>query len=1747
MTMLPTVDSGTLGWVRSEIEGAILEARNTLQQYEADPSDPSIVKTCATHLHQVYGALTMVELDGAARLMQESANLAQRLSDGSISWGDECGVVLREALDELSGYLKGLQAEPVPSPLQLLDSINRLLEIQHGGAVTELELFRPDLSARPREVDSRIEIPGDVLHKPADDLRPRFERALLAWLKDAGDRPALHEFARMFESLVHADRRGAARQLWWIAAALSKGLLDGSIETSDEIRAIMARIDEQLRRLCHPSQSLERRAAPEELTRRILLILARCSSHDPLVREVRQSFGLDEWVARDHHADASDADSSDAGSLSAFGSEAAPELEQAQRLLARYFSPQGRSREVLGEFRDCLESLSAAARRNNLDVIDRLLTALLEATVALGRNAVGDFDQAAARVAAVLLFIRDSVGGQVRAGAEWHRHAETGIDMLTRIAADDGGKGLGAESDVPETDLPLPVVQAPSEVTRVVAGEIRNELRSVEHGLERVAGGGALSGFDESLRRIVGAFVMLEQENAAGLAEKLRGRIDEFAARAAPVDHGTLDGMAVAVGALSAYAAALEVDGDPLAFGDSIRRAEEELAGAGAERVEPSADSGESPPVVGAAEADAARIAADVAEPQRIEPSADSEGPPPVVDDAGGDDEVARLFFDEARELGAALAEQRVEWRENPRDREPLAAMRRCFHTLKGSGRFAGATGIAELSEVVEGLLNKVLGDALEAGEEVRDFVDRACAELTSLIAAREPRAPVEVARWRREAETLSARADVLEFELPDVEGELDFDVEDFDVEDAGPAMPPLAVVEDAAPGLPTAPVEAVSGSVAEIYLKELESHVAAIADSIAEARERLPDWTISAELLRAAHTLKGASRSVGLEVIAEMSAALDELLNFHLENSGGFEMVDLVLIDQSCRTLRYGAGRIDGDLRLPGDVAMQFRELARAFRERLRFLRVGEAPLPEAASATDESARLIEVFCEEALEILARVDADVQQWKQGRDASSAISALRRELHTLKGGARTVGWTALGDLGHGVETLLEDESMVIAHSRQVLPLVEEAHDLAVLTASSSEQDMRDDLLGLARRISLFEPVVEPVAELVVEPAVEAAVESVSESVREVEEEAPPPVPEVAEDVAGVAEAIDDGVSAEAGPPAEDDVETRAVRVGIDALDELISYSGEVTILRTLLQQQVGTLKSHLSELNEVVRFFRDQLRDLEIEADAQMLANRERFREDEDVEFDPLELDRFGRMQTVTRNLNESLANLISAQAGIVESTGDAEGTLQRQAQAGDALQERLLRTRMVSFASIAPRLRYLAHQTARELAKEVQVDIIGQRVEMDRKVMDQLSVSCEHMIRNAVVHGIEDPGARRARNKPSHGSIRISVEQEGSDVVVEVSDDGQGIDVGSIEREARARGTFTGGEMAGDDLVRLLSTPGLSTSAQVTQVSGRGVGMDVVGEMVRRLGGALSISTESGKGTTFTLRVPVTLAVSHALMVHAGGQTFALPARIVVRVLRVPSARVGAGDDNADSYVHHGERRIPVLNLANRLGLPYRAPQGDHVHVVAVRAGLREVGLEVEAATDIREVLVKPLGSLLESVPGIGAATILGDGSIVLILDAAGLWQSRHVEMGVDAYPGAGGGEDVATVMVVDDSMTVRHVMDRDLQNHGYQVMLARDGVDAIEMLRRTVPDVLLVDIEMPRMNGFELTERVRSDGNLRQIPILMITSRSGVRHRERALKLGANGYMTKPYNPGELIKTIDELIGARPTSTLH
>jgi chemosensory pili system protein ChpA (sensor histidine kinase/response regulator) len=596
------------------------------------------------------------------------------------------------------------------------------------------------------------------------------------------------------------------------------------------------------------------------------------------------------------------------------------------------------------------------------------------------------------------------------------------------------------------------------------------------------------------------------------------------------------------------------------------------------------------------------------------------------------------------------------------------------------------------------------------------------------------------------------------------------------------------------------------------------------------------------------------------------------------------------------------------------------------------------------------------------------------------------------------------------------------------------------------------------------------------------------------------------------------------------------------RVDADLLDELLNNAGEVSIFRARIEQQMTSIEFNLAELDRTVTRLREQLRKLEMETEAQILHKHQAEDVAHRTDFDPLELDRYSNIQQLSRALAESVSDVASIEGLLAQLNRDTQNLLQQQGRVVTEVQNGLMRTRMVPFQRHVQRLTRLLRQAATEVGKKAELVVEGASGELDRQVLERMLPPFEHMLRNAVVHGLESPAERLAAGKPETGRITMRLQREGAEVVITVDDDGAGLNVAAIHAKARQMGLLQSGmELTDEESLQLILEPGFSTADRLTQQAGRGVGMDVVATEVKKLGGALFIESRPGFGARFTIRLPFTLAITQALIVRVHDEMFALPMATVEGVARLTRTEIQRHLDEDPATFDYGGNVYRFQHLGNFVDSgPTILPDTDvALPVILVRAGEHSTALVTDELVGSREIVVKPVGPQIAGIRGISGATILGDGRIVIILDMGTLVRSEWRARSSDSARSVR--DDRIFAMVVDDSITVRRVTQRLLERNGMRVLTAKDGVEAMALLQEHVPDVILLDIEMPRMDGYEVAAHVRNDARLVDVPIIMITSRVGDKHRARAIELGVDDYLGKPYQESQLLDAIEPLVLAR------
>ena len=844
-------------------------------------------------------------------------------------------------------------------------------------------------------------------------------------------------------------------------------------------------------------------------------------------------------------------------------------------------------------------------------------------------------------------------------------------------------------------------------------------------------------------------------------------------------------------------------------------------------------------------------------------------------------------------------------------------------------------------------------------------------------------------------------------------------------------------------------------------------------------------------------------------------------------------------------------------------------------------------------------SEEMLEVFHEEAEDHLRQIYSAFKELEQHPGDMHAVHVVRRSAHTIKGAAGSVGLWLVSKLSHRMEDLLD----VLFGSQQPL----EAPTLALLydTTDALQDLIQGTFAAEGMQVTVAQlydsydatlPGVEQTADVdhtnVATSLPRGRTSTiVSNSSHPFDsppsrESEPTTLPKLvaassAEEAAPTNELVVQSVlpmlaawnrlsepfttppvqSAE--PPAQRDGSKKhgdSLRVPLVRIDSLVREVGELMINRSSFEQGMSDFGRCLEELQRAVARMRNVSRDLDVKYGVGALGGRRRLLGDgaslmpggwrspgkSDEEFDALELDRYTEFHLLSRSLAESTTDIGTVGQELRTLMADFDQLLNRQGRLSRDTQDRLMRIRLLPLSTLSDKLHRIVRSVATQQHKEVEFQIHGSETEIDKVVLEELADPLMHLLRNAVDHGLEDAATRQAAGKPERATIRVQAFQQGTQVMIRVTDDGRGLNYAAIRETAVRQGLITAVEAANrseEELSTLIFLPGFSTAKEISEISGRGVGMDIVRDKVQKLKGTIHVDSQAGQGTTFTIRLPMTLAVTRAMLLHASGETFAMPTKSVAQVLRLDRHEIDALGPSP--VIRLGDETLPLVYLSERLSLRQPVDKTSKtVPVLVLADGARKLAIAVDKIQPGRAIVVKSLGTHLRKVRGLIGTTLMGDGSVVPILDAADLIASATQTMSVVPAPHRPMHHDESpTIMVVDDSVSVRRVMLKLLKNAGWQTIEAKDGLDALEKLPtlERLPDLFLLDIEMPRIDGYELLKSLRSRGEFRDTPIVMVTSRAGDKHREKALRLGATDYVVKPYQDKELLSLIRRLLAAQ------
>jgi chemosensory pili system protein ChpA (sensor histidine kinase/response regulator) len=906
----------------------------------------------------------------------------------------------------------------------------------------------------------------------------------------------------------------------------------------------------------------------------------------------------------------------------------------------------------------------------------------------------------------------------------------------------------------------------------------------------------------------------------------------------------------------------------------------------------------------------------------------------------------------------------------------------------------------------------------------------------------------------------------------------------------------------------------------------------------------------------RQVHTIKGAALMVGLPEIGAFAKTFQDELDAVVSSKAAFAKGQAAEFFNKIALLEEMFANIE----LTREPDEEPQDFALGKSENFSFEEnLFEVPPPtfETASMDFEiDKEMLEVFALEAEEHLRAITANLNLLEQNPNNRAALLEIRRSSHTLKGSAGIVGFQKLSLLAHAQEDLLdylaENETGNAVDNKAVCRILLASTDcLEALSAGDDspelEQKIAEIHAGFRQVLAQLKTgQLPPAAEEIPPPA---ALNEVKTPFAVNEIQTPPasePKPEPAE-------------PAESQPQAENQSQNagqnRAViRVSLERFDDLVKLVSEMVVSRSAFEQRLSNLKRQVEELHHSTRRLQRLSGKIETDFGASAGGNAHlppSYSFDKEPlypfdspaeEFDLLEFDRYTEFNQTTRELVETASDTSAINSELDNLVANLGLLFDNQRSLFDEMQDKLLRLRMVPLATLESRLQRTVRVAADEEGKAVELEMECDNLEVDSEILHFIVEPLLHLLRNAVAHGIESADARQLLGKPEKGLITLRAYSEGTHIILTVTDDGRGISADALKKKAAGLGFISPAEadaMSEEDAFSLIFLPGLSTANSVGQVSGRGVGMNIVKSTIVRQQGSISVKSAARKGTSFTLRLPTTLAITRVLLVKSSGQTFAFPLKIVRHVTEISQKDFEIA--KRDNALGHNGKTYAVAHLNELLGLPVQpSPENARVLLLLIETSEKPYALAIEQILKPEEIVIKPLGNPLKSVSEFLGATILGDGSVVPVLDLIPLLQKSAMRVGKHKPQAETRKPKAAlSVMIVDDSPSVRQINSKIVGKAGWQVLVAKDGLEALETLQASseLPDVILTDVEMPRMDGYELLATLKRQESLREIPVVMITSRSGEKHRRKAFDLGVSEYLTKPYDDSALLEKIRNL----------
>lgn len=1690
-------DIGPLAWVKDEIEKSLNTGLENLHQWRENLTDTSPLKFAKTHIYQASGAFDMVGLEGCKLFCTELEKVFSKLEKSEVNTSEQLASLLIDALDALKQYLDGLMKGGKDVPLKLYDVLAPVLAIE-GRELDKSAFFFPDLSrVAPKDLLVQ-ELAEEDYSRFIQQQRQLYQKSFLAWLQTK-QHDALKSMGLAMRNVSSVQTRTAPRTLWWSASVFAEALQGMAEHDMAAAKRVCRKLDQELK-LVQDGVAKPNSA----LLKDVLYYVAISESDSEAVDKVKQVFDLARLVA-----------SADDRPMQ--GVIDKQELGVAQSLIAVFVTIS----DTWNEISNLIDFGQQVGSQGTAVTVDTVLMTKCVDTLAehqslldqLSQVVVVDLYKAIAQAIEYLLnhqgtathpaLIEIAAGMHLQLNALENYSALDAnriqkllseIERLERIAAGEHYDQLAPERS---NELDADTIKA-------VVTHLLESLKAVEQSLDAFFRSSAdkspLSLVHKPLKSVAAVFEMLNMDVPASIAKLSQQYIEYFQSEEFQTNQGEFELLAESLSMLGIYA-----EGMP-----KVRMEYEQAMRSALERMELAfANSG--------AVLNAAKQAQQVSEQEAQLSAVSISNDDKKVTDQAFDDELLAIYLTEAEEVLAHIA-QHLQVLKVAASHESLVEIRRGFHTLKGSGRTVGLVHLGEIAGKVELFLNHLLEKNITLTAHQINEVEQVAIAFAGWIAELQlhKQLMLNPEAWLARIEAWSLVVEAVDTNKKPTDE--------------------FVLIGG---------VRKLGRQFYTIFLNESMLNITTLEQDLAKMSET-PKLSPSTKAKHATHTLASNALAAGFNHMGELGRAVEVWLD---EVGDAWTPAQHKIYTRFVKSIARMWQAVS-ELKEPKDEKALLKAIQKATPSLNPALKkakpaglessaldavvekLGEATegIVQASTSaesdviTDESAlsgeentevdaEILTLFYEEVEELLPVIGAELRAWRADPKALEHPDALQRALHTLKGSARMAGKQRLGDLVHNMEERVVQalkrklEAQIFEHLFDHLDAIgayfDEGHLPEVVLEASTAEESNDNIEAIDAEDNLTAPTDEKLNAQTARKTVDT-------------DEAKPQLRAT-------------------------DRKTQYLRMRADTLDRLINEAGEISIIRSRIDKEVLGFKATSNDLTESVHRLRSYLRELEIEADTQ-LQSRLTLLQEANEKFDPLEFDRFTRLQELTRMMAESVNDITTIQNGLTANLGQAEAALQQQTRMNRDLQQTLMGVRMLPFSQISERMDRIVRQTARELNKRVEFTISGEKTEIDRSVLDKIGAPIEHLLRNAVAHGIERPSARKKQNKPESGKLHLKVSAQNEEIRIEIQDDGAGVDLAKVKEVATQRQLIApGAEINDQQLMSVIFEPGFSTSSEVTQIAGRGVGLDVVRNEVSGLGGRIDVDSQSKQGTRFSIYLPVTLSVAQVLMVQNAQQPFAISVAMIEQAQKIKR------EDLAQAY-QAGEivwagQHYPIHHLAKLLNQPTPEQHSSYASILLLRSGNYRIALHVDEVIGNQEVVIKPIGMELARVPGIMGATVTGEGRVIYIINPILLANREALSVGtvkihVHETPST---VQKRKVLIVDDSLTMRKVLGRLFEREGYEIHVAKDGMDAMQILQQLTPDAILTDIEMPRMDGFGLARNIRDDARTAQTPLIMISSRTADKHQTLAKEIGVDAFFGKPVHDEELLAKVSELITQR------